>query len=220
MDVPDTFRECPAFLEIAIRRVEPPPVGAHHAQVVIGDRAAVLVAAAAVRVERAFVPRHGLVQLTLDVGDDPEILFGTRAQRLTRASEVQYFEERLARVLQRPRGDVHDAERIERFSREHVVVDVVGYVIAPEAECAGLISVPPLVPHDGETAERLRQDPLVAELLCRRDRRFVALDRFGQRPRPFALARLLEQCGRRSERSAQARLTKRGHTLRSAGACP
>src|SRR2546430_11825482 len=49
------FRSLP---EVAVRGVEPSPVRAHHPQVVVGERAPVVVAAVAVRVERPLVPRR------------------------------------------------------------------------------------------------------------------------------------------------------------------
>src|SRR5947208_3306048 len=63
-----------ALPEIAVRGFEPAPVGAHHPEIVVGDGTAMLVPAVAVRRERALVAGQRLVQLSLDVGDDAEVL--------------------------------------------------------------------------------------------------------------------------------------------------
>src|SRR5207247_10124887 len=77
--VPDPLGQGAALPEVAVRRAEPSPVRAHHPQVVIGERAPVVVAAVAVRVERPLVARDGFVELAPDVREDTQILLHARA---------------------------------------------------------------------------------------------------------------------------------------------
>src|SRR5207247_6243538 len=91
-----------ALLEVAIRPVVLPQVGARDAKVGEGDRAPVLVVRGPVRLERALVVRDRLTDLALNVRQDAKVLLGARAQLAALASPLQRLEEVLARVLDRP----------------------------------------------------------------------------------------------------------------------
>src|SRR5204862_2379182 len=106
------------LLEVAVGRVEPSPVGTHHPQVVIRDRAPLLVAGAPVRLERAFVAGDGFAQLALDVGENSEVLLDARAQLPARAAELEGLEKGASGVLDRAGGEMEAAQGIERFRRE------------------------------------------------------------------------------------------------------
>src|SRR6058998_1492809 len=62
--------------EVVFRFVEPLPVRTRHAEVVVGDRAPVLVVRLAVGLERAPVARQRFVEVALDVREDPQVLLG------------------------------------------------------------------------------------------------------------------------------------------------
>src|SRR2546426_1482313 len=79
------FRSCPlgdlvALPEIALRFIQLLEVRAHHAEVVIGDRAAVLVVRRAVGLEGSPVACLRFIEVALDVREDAEVLLDARAQ--------------------------------------------------------------------------------------------------------------------------------------------
>src|SRR5206468_10463223 len=94
--VADPLGEGATLPEVAVRGVEPLPVRAHHAEVVVSDRTPVLVPALTVRRQRALIARQGLAQLALNVGDDPQVLLHPRAQPTARATQLQRPHECLA----------------------------------------------------------------------------------------------------------------------------
>src|SRR5256886_14872165 len=120
------FRSLP---EVAVRGVEPSPVRAHHPQVVIGERAPVVVAAVAVRVERPLVARDGFVELAPDVREDTQILLHARAHLAVRSTELQGLEEHPARVVRGAGREMQAAEGIQCFRREQVVARLPGNLV-------------------------------------------------------------------------------------------
>ena len=154
-----------------------------------------LVAGAAVCLERAPVPREGFVQLTLDVREDPQVLFHARPQLAALPPELQRSEEVHPRTLQRAGLEIQHAEGVQRFRGEQIVVDLARHVVAPLAQLAGPRRVVPLVPHDREAPQRLGQHRVLPGLLRRRDRGLVARHRFRDATGPLPTPRFMEQVG-------------------------
>src|SRR5437867_13420687 len=93
IDAAAPLGEGAALPEVAVRRVEPSPVRAHHPQIVVGERASVVVTALAVRVERPLVARDGFVELAPDVREDTQILLHACAHLAVRSTELEGLEE-------------------------------------------------------------------------------------------------------------------------------
>ena len=80
VDVPCPLGDLVALPEIALRFIQLLEVRAHHAEVVIGDRAAVLVVRRAVGLEGSPVACLRFVEVPLDVREDAEVLLDARAE--------------------------------------------------------------------------------------------------------------------------------------------
>ena len=184
-----------ALPEVAVGRAQPSAVRTHHPQVVVGERAAVLVAAVPIRVERALVPRDRFVQLTLNVREDAQILLHAGAQLPTRSAELEGLEKRSASVVRRTGRQMQAAQGIQRFRREQVVARLPGHLVAPLAQVARGRGLGAVALHHRESPQRFSQDRGLAAALSRRDRGLVAHDRFGKTRRPLPLARLMQEVG-------------------------
>ena len=151
-----------------------------------------LVAAVAVRRERALVAGQRLVQLSLDVGDDAEVLLHAGPQLPARPTQLQRAQERLHRVLQRPARDVQTAQRVQRLRREHVVSDPVRHVVTALAQLPRQRRLVAMAAQDRQPPQRFGQHRRVAAVLGGRDGFLVPVDRLGHTPRALALAGSLE----------------------------
>src|SRR5207302_626634 len=76
-----------ALPEVALRFVELLKVRARHAEVVVGDRAAMLVVRRTVGLEGPPIARQRFVEVALDVREDAEILLDPRAQLAALAAQ-------------------------------------------------------------------------------------------------------------------------------------
>ena len=212
--VAHSLGEGPTLLEVAVRGVEPSAVGAHHAQIVVGDGAAVLIAAVAVRCERALIAGQGLVQLPLDVGDDPQVLLHAGAELPARATELQGPEERLGGFLQGAVRQIQTAHGVQRFRGEHIVANPPRHAVTPEAQLAGLGGLVTMAAQNREPPQRFGQHDRVAGALGRHDRGLVPVDRLRDAPGALPLTRCVQRIG------AAARVTRRWHSRKSGGAGP
>ena len=95
MYVADPLRYLKTLLEVSVGVVPQFTVGADHAQVVEGNGAAPLVAAALERGQGALVVTQCLGQTALDVRQNPEILFRASPQLRTGTTELQRLVEAL-----------------------------------------------------------------------------------------------------------------------------
>ncbi len=199
--VADAHGDLVTLSEIAVRFLVQLPVRAHHPQVVVGDRAPVLVAGAAVRFEGALVPREGFVQLALDVREDPQVLLHARPQRAALPPDLQGAEEVQPGFLEGAGFEVQHAQCVERLRREQIVADLSRHLVAPPAQLAGLRGIVPLVADDGQAPQGLRQHGVLAVLLRRGDRGLVARNRFGDTAGPLPTPRVVEQVRSTAARS-------------------
>ena len=191
--VAGSLGERPAFQIVLLRLGIQAEVGAGHAEVVVGDRAAVLVAGVAVRFQRSLVARQRLVQLALNVREDTQVLLHAGAQLAALATEVQRLEERLAGVIQGAGREVQAAAGVQRLRREQVVANQPGHRVAAPAQLAGAVRLIAVMPQHRQPPQGLGQHRLLFPLLRRHNRGFVTFDRFGNAAGALALAGLVQQ---------------------------
>src|SRR5204863_9140512 len=113
-----------ALLEIALRFVQLLAVPARHAEVVVGDRATVLVIRRPERLEGAAVARDRFLEVALDIREAAKVLFDARPQRAAVPAQLQGPEEVLAGVGDGVRCQVDAAERVEGLAGAETGADV------------------------------------------------------------------------------------------------
>ena len=210
-----------ALLEVILGGVEQLAVGADHAEVVIRERAAVLIAGFLAGLEGAPVADQRFLHVALDVGENAEVLLHARTQRLARAAQGERLEEGLARLVQQSRLEVEHAERVERLGGEDGVAGVARDVVAAVAQLPRGVGIVPVVAQHREPPQRLREDRRVPGPLGRDDRGLVALHRLRQAPRLLLPAGLVQQIGGGAPAAHRQRcVTRQRRTPRSGGSVP
>src|SRR6266516_2626187 len=195
--------------EVAVRFGEQPPLRAHYAEVVVRDGAAVLVVAPLVRLEGARVAGQRIVEVALDVGDDPEVLFDSCAQLEARPPQAHGAQELAARAIERAGLEVDSSQRIQGLGGEHVAAGPARHREAALGQPTSLHGVTAAVLHHGEPAQRFGQHRPVPRRPTRgADRRLVGRDRLRNAPGAFQGARVDEQV-RRGARGAGRRAPAR-----------
>ena len=208
--------------EVAVRLVELLAVGTDHAQVVVGNSAPMLVTGTAERFEGPPVPCVRLVELALDIRQNPEVLLHARAQLAVLPTKLERLKERLARLAEGAGREIEPAQCVQRLRREHIVADGSRHTVAAVAQTAGQGRLVAMMPHHGETPEGLDQDRPLPARLGGVNRGLVALDRLGDTARALPAARLVQQVRGAMGRAAgdDAGVTRRWHNPRSVGADP
>jgi len=191
--VADQLGELPALAEVAVRVLPQVAVGADHAEVVVGDREAFLVASALVRFQGALVVSHRLVVLSLDRREDAEILLDARAQWGALAAQLQGPVEPLAGRFDVAVLEIESGEHVHRLGGEHVVAarDRHLKALSTDFACGGGFAAV-MVQHP-QPAQRLGVHGALAGLVGHGDRRQVTLHRFRHAPGALLSARVAQQ---------------------------
>ena len=192
-----------ALPEVALRFVELLKVRARHAEVVVGDRAAMLVVRRTVGLEGPPIARQRFVEVALDVREDAEILLDPRAQLAALPAQLEGAEEVLAGIDDRVRRQVDPAERVEGLAREHGVPGVARHGVAPAAQLPCLGRFAPAVAQHGEAPQRLGQRRVLARGLRCGDRRLVQRGRLGDAGRALPSPSFVQQVRRGAHRRAR-----------------
>src|SRR5207237_6124415 len=190
--------------EVALRFVEPLPVRTRHAEVVVGDRAPVLVVRLAVGLERAPVARQRFVEVALDVREDPQVLLGPGTELAAVPAQLQRAQEVAPRVADGVGLQVDPAERVERFRREQVAPRGVGHGVTGVAEPSRLVRFVAMVADDREAAQRFGEQRGLSRALGRRDRALVRRDGVRDAGGALLRPRIVEQVRRGADRPAGA----------------
>src|SRR5690348_10993521 len=125
-------------------------VETHHAQVVVGDRPAMVVSALLVCLEGALIPGERLFEVSLDVREDAEVLFGPCAKLAGRSAEADGLEEGPAGFFERARRQVETTDGVERLGGENVTAELAGDLIALPAQLPGPSGLIALMEHHGQ----------------------------------------------------------------------
>ncbi len=196
VDVPDGFGDLEAAAEVAVGVVPQLAIGAHHAQVVVDDGAAPVVADALERDQRALIVHQSLGQGALDVRQDPQVLFGAPAQLGAGSAQLQRPVELLPGRIDGPGLEVESGKGIEGLGREHLVADLGGGLLAALAQLPGQVRLVPVMVHHAKPAERFGEDPILSVALGRLNRGLVRLHRLRHASRPLVGSCLPEQIRR------------------------
>ena len=179
MNVPDALGDLEAPAEVAVGVVPQLAVGTHHAQVVVGDGAAPVVAGALERLERALVVGERLGQGALDVGQDAQVLLGPAPQLGAGSAQLQRPVELFPGRLDGAALEIEARQGVERLGGEQGIADFVGGPVAALAELAGPHSLVPVVTDHAQPAQRLRQHFPLPVPFGRLDGGGVTLERLG-----------------------------------------
>ncbi len=231
MEVAQAPADVETLPEVAIGIFPEPLIGVDHAEIVIGDRAAPILAEALECRERPPVVQQGVVVVSANVREYAEVLLDAPAELRAGAAESQGLEISGARFLQRSALEGEVCQRVQRLAGQHVVADLRGDRVASLAELPRGLPLTAMMVLYGEPAQRLGLRPAVQETLAFRDGRSVCLQRIGYRARVLEIDRLRQKLRRavgltirgrprggfRSGLPAHRPLTMRRRTSRSAG---
>ena len=151
--------------------------------------------------------RHRGLDLSLDVGQNAEVLFDPREELRSLPGTGERLEKMLARFLQLAGPQIQPAERIERFRGEKIVPLLAGDGVTAVAELPCRSRFVAVMAHDGQPSQRLSQHRALTGPLGSDDGGFETLDGLGDACGPFTGARFIQQVG--------CRATRQPHTPRS-----
>ena len=152
------LRDREAVREISLSVIPQAPIPARHSQIVIGNRAAVLVARGAIRLERAGVVRTRLDEIAVDVRQDAEVLLGAGAQLAAVPTQNQSVAEGRTGLDQLPALEGEPSQRIQRLRSEDVVFHGGRHFVATLAQTTRGFGLVAVVSHHGEAPQRLAKD--------------------------------------------------------------
>ena len=118
---------------------------------------------------------------------------------------LQRFAEVVSRVLDVAHAHRQPAQRVERFGRQDVVLEIAGDLVAPLAQLARPGRLVAVMHDDREPPQRLGEDRLLTTPLRGGDRAFVAAYGFGDTRRTFAAARFVQQLSRAAPNGGRVR---------------
>ena len=103
----------------------------------------------------------GVDQLASDVREHAQVQLDTRPELARVTAPLQRFAEVVSRVLDVAHAHRQPAQRVERFSRQDVVLEIAGDLVAPLAQVARPGRLVAVMHDDGEPPERLGEDRLL-----------------------------------------------------------
>ena len=137
MDIPDCLGDVEALAEILVGVVPQLAVRTHHAEIVVGDSASAVITDALEGHERLAIVRQRFGQRTLDVGQDPEVLFGAPPELGAGYAQLERLVKLLSRLRDEASLEVEARKRIQCFCGKDRVTDVGRGLVASLAQLAG-----------------------------------------------------------------------------------
>ena len=185
MDIPDCLGNVEALAEIPVGVVPQLAVRAHHAEIVVGDGASAVIADALEGHERLAIVRQRFGQGTLDVGQDPEILFGAPPELGAGYAQLERLVKLLPRLRDEAGLEVEARKRVQRLRGEHRVTHTGRGLVASLAQLAGDSWLVSQMVHHAQPAERFGQDAPLTLALGGADGRTIGLYRFSHGTGPL-----------------------------------
>ena len=161
VNVADGRGQIEAALKVAVGVLPQRAVGAHHPQVVVGDCPALLIAGSLERLERAAVVAQRPLVISLDVGQDAEILLDPPPNGGIAPAELERLEVAGPRLVDGPALEGEPREHVERLAGEDLVADRTRDLEAALDQLLRRRALVAMVVYHGEAPERLRLGPVL-----------------------------------------------------------